>query len=51
MTQTFDQSTRSEAPIRAVYGRDPEGNVFELLEFRGDTPFDYAPSWTGWRKK
>jgi len=40
-----------EAPIRAVYGRDPEGNVFELLEFRGDTPFDYAPSWTGWRNK
>lgn len=39
-----------DASLRAVYGRDPEGNVFELLEFRGDTPFDYAPSWQGWRK-
>lgn len=40
-----------DAPIRAVYGRDPEGNVFELLEFKGDTPFDYAPTWAQWRRR
>lgn len=42
--------SESDSPIRAVYGRDPEGNVFELLEFRGKTPFDYAPSSPVWTK-
>jgi catechol 2,3-dioxygenase-like lactoylglutathione lyase family enzyme len=40
----------SDSPIRAVYGRDPEGNVFELLEFRGETPFDYTASTPRWRQ-
>lgn len=39
-----------DPPIRAAYGRDPEGNVFELLEFRGDTPFNYTPTSPRWRK-
>jgi 3-oxoacyl-[acyl-carrier protein] reductase len=40
----FHAPPSGDRPIRAAYGRDPEGNVFELLEFRGDTPFDYTPS-------
>lgn len=43
-------TSSGDTPIRAAYGRDPEGNVFELLEFRGDTPFDYTPSSARWRK-
>jgi catechol 2,3-dioxygenase-like lactoylglutathione lyase family enzyme len=42
-------SSSDEVPIRAVYGRDPDGNVFELLEIVGDTPFDYAPTAARWR--
>ena len=31
-------------PLRATYGRDPEGNVFELMEFStADHPFAYRP--------
>lgn len=40
----------AEAPIRAVYGRDPDGNVFELIEMAGETPFDYVPAATRWRE-
>jgi hypothetical protein len=36
-------------PLRAVYGRDPDGNVFELMEFVGETPLDYAPGAAEWR--
>jgi catechol 2,3-dioxygenase-like lactoylglutathione lyase family enzyme len=38
-----------EMPLRAVYGRDPDGNVFELMEFVGETPLDYAPGAAEWR--
>ncbi len=47
----FHAPPSGDSPIRATYGRDPEGNVFELLEFRGDTPFDYAPTSPGWREQ
>lgn len=40
---------KDASTIRAVYGRDPEGNVFELLQICGDTPFDYSPSLGRWR--
>lgn len=39
------------SPIRAVYGRDPEGKAFELLQICGDTPFDYSPSFGRWREE
>jgi catechol 2,3-dioxygenase-like lactoylglutathione lyase family enzyme len=39
----------SETPIRAVYGRDPDGNAFELLEIIGETSFDYVPAMGSWR--
>lgn len=45
----FHAPPSGNSPIRATYGRDPEGNVFELLEFRGETPFDYAPTAPAWR--
>lgn len=35
--------------VRAVYGRDPDGNVFELLELVGDTDFDYLAKRAVWR--
>ncbi len=38
-----------EVPLRAVYGRDPDGNVFELMEFVGETPLDYKPGNAQWR--
>lgn len=38
-----------EMPLRAVYGRDPDGNVFELIEFVGETPLDYTPGRAQWR--
>ena len=38
-----------EMPLRAVYGRDPDGNVFEMIEFVGESPLDYAPSPARWR--
>jgi len=40
--------TRFHAPpgppgvMRATYGRDPEGNVFELIQFDGDHNFAFA---------
>jgi len=43
-------TSSGDRPIRAVYGRDPEGNVFELLEFGGETPFDYKPSSPAWQR-
>lgn len=45
----FHAPPSGDSPIRAAYGRDPEGNVFELLEFRGDTPFVYAASMPRWK--
>lgn len=45
----FHAPPSGDSPIRAAYGRDPEGNVFELLEFRGDTPFDYTASVPRWK--
>lgn len=38
-----------DRPLRATYGRDPDGNVVELLQIVGDTPFDYAPTAPRWR--
>jgi catechol 2,3-dioxygenase-like lactoylglutathione lyase family enzyme len=40
----------SEQVIRAVYARDPDGNVLELLEIVGETPFDYVPATPIWRQ-
>lgn len=45
----FHAPPNGREPICAAYGRDPEGNVFELLEFRGATPFAYAPATPVWR--
>ena len=36
--------------VRAIYGRDPDGNIIELLEIVGETPFGYTPSLARWRK-
>lgn len=38
-----------ELAIRAVYGRDPDGNVFELLEIVGESDFDYLAKRAVWR--
>lgn len=38
-----------DRPFRATYGRDPDGNVVELLEILGDHPFDYASTQPRWR--
>jgi catechol 2,3-dioxygenase-like lactoylglutathione lyase family enzyme len=38
-----------DRPLRATYGRDPDGNVIELLEIVGEIPFDYAPTTPRWR--
>ena len=35
--------------VRAVYGRDPDGNMFELLELVGETDFDYLAKRAVWR--
>ena len=43
------QADAEEQIYRAVYGRDIDGNVFELMEIAGDTPFDYAPQPARWR--
>jgi len=39
-----------DRPLRATYGRDPDGNVVELLQIVGDTPFNYLPTTPRWRK-
>lgn len=38
----------AEIPFRGIYGRDPDGNVIELLEITGETPFDYVPALARW---
>jgi hypothetical protein len=38
-----------DRPLRATYGRDPDGNVVELLQIIGETPFDYVPTAPRWR--
>jgi catechol 2,3-dioxygenase-like lactoylglutathione lyase family enzyme len=38
-----------DTALRVAYGRDPDGNVIELLEVIGDTPFDYVAAPTRWR--
>lgn len=43
-------SAASGNPIRATYGRDPDGNVVELIEIVGDTPFDYKSRAVRWRR-
>lgn len=45
-----DKASRpDEMPLRAVYGRDPDGNVFEMIEFVGETELDYTPIPAKWR--
>lgn len=39
----------AERPLCATYGRDPDGNVVELLEIRGEHGFDYQPTTPRWR--
>lgn len=34
--------------LRVTYGRDPEGNIVELLEVCGDHPFNYEPTAPRW---
>lgn len=36
-------------PLRAIYGRDPDGNVVELLEVMSEHPFNYRPTTPNWR--
>ncbi len=36
---------------RATYGRDPDGNVFELLELTGAAPFAVKASGVDWRSE
>lgn len=38
-----------DRPFRATYGRDPDGNVVELLEILGDHPFNYEPTCPRWQ--
>lgn len=35
-------------PFRATYGRDPDGNVVELIEILGDHPFNFSPTRPDW---
>jgi len=37
-----------DRPLRAIYGRDPDGNVVELLEVTGEHPFNYRPTTPSW---
>jgi catechol 2,3-dioxygenase-like lactoylglutathione lyase family enzyme len=39
-----------DLPLCATYGRDPDGNVVELLEIRAAHGFDYQPTTPNWRK-
>ena len=38
---TFHAPPGPPGGMRATYGRDPEGNVFELIQFDGDHSFAF----------
>lgn len=37
-----------DLPFRATYGRDPDGNVVELIEIGAEHPFAYRPTTPNW---
>lgn len=37
-----------DRPFKATYGRDPDGNVVELIEIGGEHPFAYRPTTPNW---